>query len=107
MAPVPARVGDRVVGLSVVRNGWHAIRLTDHPEPAVHSGHSIEVHAARELAAALRADEPVRIPTLEGRILALQGLRLGDEAAWDRAWILDAHQRPALADALTEAAGGS
>ena len=107
MAGVPATLADRPVRLTVTRTGWHGVRISDHPNPEAHSGHTIEVGAARAMAAALRADQTVRIPTLSGRVLALQGLRLGDVAVWDRAWLIQFEDRPALAAALDQAAGGS
>jgi len=97
---VPAKRGARPVRLSVVRNGLCAVRVTDHPDPQVHAGHSLHCAPARELGAALKIGGSARVPTLEGRVLVLEGIRLGDEAVWHQAWTLDEQQRPALGEAL-------
>lgn len=106
VAAVQATRGDRSVRLSVVRNGFHAVRLTDHLDPSVHSGYSIGRHEARALAAALIGGEPATVNTHDGRVLRFRGIRLFDVAFPERAWTLDEHQRPALGEALLAAAEG-
>jgi hypothetical protein len=39
---------------SVVRTGYHGVRLSDHEDPSVHSGHTLRVDQARELSDELR-----------------------------------------------------
>jgi hypothetical protein len=104
MTAVAAKRGDQPVNVSAVRNGPIAVRLTDHPEPAAHSGHSIHLAAARALAEALASQRPVRVPTLEGaRMLAFSGTRLAEEGAPGPGWTLDEEGRAALAEALLRA----
>jgi hypothetical protein len=107
MAAVAVARGGRQVRLSAVPNGWHAVRLTDHPDPNVDSGYSLEVSAARMLAQALKADTAIRVPTLEARMLRLQDGQLGEEGDWRPPWTLNEGQRLELADALLAAGGGS
>jgi hypothetical protein len=104
MASVAAKCAGRDVRLSVVRSGFHGIRLTDHPNPTVHSGYSIDRAVACCLADALLKGSPCRVNTFEGRVLELQGIRLGDTAVPERAWTLDEHERPALGRAILAAA---
>lgn len=103
MPAVTAKRGERAVRLSVVPNGFCAVRLTDHPDPSVHAGYSLGHEQARQLADALIDGKPARVGTFDGRVLKLQGVRLFDEALPHAAWSLDEHQRPALGEALLRA----
>jgi hypothetical protein len=121
VARIPIENGARV--LTVRRNGHIAVTVHDHPNPIAHAGYSLHFEPARKLAEALidgpsRHGGRVRVPTLEGRILRLQGIRLGDEAKWNWAadpdglpqrrvgfspWSLDERERPALGRAILAA----
>jgi hypothetical protein len=92
------RTGDRRV-LSVVPTGG-AVRLTDHPNPTVHSGLTLWPGPARELARTLIDGGSVRVPTLEGRMLALVGSELADTSAPASGWTLYPNDKQALGDAI-------